>query len=113
MYNCRFSDNEGKEFKRLSKFDLFCCLSEDEDVLNPLRKLEKIGERPTHPITTHLLLIKGKIPPPCISLEKVSALILLAKKTPSRIDSWFNLNYNLLPYKSEYFYQDELGYLTP
>jgi len=78
VYKCRFSDNEGKESKRLSKFDLFCCLSDNEDVLNSLpcfspappqlvevvegRKAEKKGERPT---ATHLLLIKGKIPPPC------------------------------------------------
>ena len=78
MYKCRFSDNEGKESKRLSKLDLLCCLSEDEDVLNSLRMLEKKGEVPT---VATFLLIKGKIPPFCNST--VSTLILFAKKTPS------------------------------
>jgi hypothetical protein len=81
MNKCRFPDNEGKESKRLSKFDIFFGLSEDEDVLN-LR--EPFGVRAT--VTSHLLLIKGKIPlgypAPCNIIVSTPRLILWTKKTP-------------------------------
>lgn len=75
VFKCRFYDNEGKEEKRLSKFDL-CCLSDSEDVLNP-REIKKRGARPT--AATYLLLIRGKRPLPCNI--RVFTLILLAKNT--------------------------------
>lgn len=74
MYKCSFSNKDGKESKRLSKFDLFCCLN-DDDVLNPREK----DERPT--AARHLLLVKGKIPRFC-DIMVSPRLTLLGKKTP-------------------------------
>ena len=77
---CKFPDNEGKESKRLSKFDLFCCLN--ENVLNSLAKLEKKGKGYTT-VVAHLLLNKGKRPPNI----KVSELRVFTKKTSLVVDT--------------------------
>ena len=97
-YKCKFLVNEGKELKTLSNSD-FCSLSNDLDVLNFLRRLDKLGEvsttiflqRSSPALSSKGIccvgagLIKGVIPLPVYNVERntrLAVIILLLVKKP-------------------------------